>query len=327
MHEALSRSHPELNRIALCRDESGWTKWPWARELGNTRVVQGGLLDADRWGVEVGDKLDGIFHCAALVQHSRRDVEPVYRTNVQGTQEMIRLAAKHQCRVVYISTSGTVGCFKTPDESVDESADFCGEPVTTWPYYDSKIQSEQAARQLADELGVELVIIRPPVMLGPGDHRFRSTGNIIRHLRGKLPFLLRGGIHFIDVRDAAEALATAMFHSQPQPVYHLEGTACTVVQFFEMVEQASGVPTPRLRLSPDLALRVAQVTDWFTHLVPGDLHSPLPDPVVFEMAARYWGLHSSWAAQDLNWTPRSGQTTIDETVSWLREVHPKCATS
>lgn len=324
LHEVLWRSRPDQERIALCRDQRGWNKWPWARELHNTRVIEGGLLDTDAWRGEIGH-LTGIFHCAALVQHSRRDTDMVYRTNVQGTEQMVRLAAEHGCRMIYVSTSGTVGCFETPDEWADESTEFCGDPVTSWPYYDSKIQSERNARKLADELGVELVIVRPPVMIGPGDHRFRSTGNIIRHLTGKLPFLLRGGIHFIDIRDAAEAMAAAMFLEAPKPVYHLEGTACTVVDFFEMVEVASGVPTPKLRLSPSLALRVAQVVDWCSHALPGDRHSPLPDPVVFEMAARYWGLRSRWAADDLDWRPRDGQTTVDETVRWLREVHPKCA--
>lgn len=324
MHEALASSHPDHPRLALCRDRRGWEKWAWAQDLDGTSIVEGGLLDGDRWQEGLG-AVDGIFHCAAMVQHSRKGSEPVYETNVEGTRAMVRLAAEKGCRMVYVSTSGTVGCFPTPFEWADETADYCGDPVTSWPYYDSKIQSEQQARALADELGVELVIFRPPVMLGPGDHRFRSTGNIIRHLRGKLPFLLEGGIHFIDVRDAAAALVEAMFLPEPKPVYHLSGTACTVVEFFQMVEQASGVPAPKLQLPPRAALRVSKALSRAAEILPGERHSPLPDPVVFEMAARYWGLRSRWAGSDLGWDPRDGQRTIDETVAWLRQVHPQCA--
>ena len=82
-------------------------------------------------------------------------------------------------------------------------------------------------RAFADELGVELVFIRPPVLLGPGDHRFRSTSNIIRMLRGRLPFLIQGGMHFIDIRDAMHAIWCAMERPDVRPVYHLAGTSST----------------------------------------------------------------------------------------------------
>ena len=326
MHEVLARSHPEQRRVALCRDRKGWEQWPWAQALKNTEILQGSLYGVADWQDDPAlADLDGIFHCAAMVQHSRKDTAPVYETNVEGTRAMVRLAAAKGCRMVYVSTSGTVGCFETPDEWADETSAYCGAPVTTWPYYDSKIRSEMEARNLAEQLGVELVIIRPPVMLGPGDHRFRTTGNIIRHLRRKLPFLLQGGIHFVDIRDAANAMAAAMFLPEPKQVYHLSGTACTVVEFFEMVAVASGITAPRLRLPPSTALRLSKVVAKATDLLPGDRHSPLPDPVVFEMAARYWGLRSRWSDKDLGWAPRDGQQTVDETVAWLREVHPQCA--
>ncbi|MCO4764520.1 MAG: NAD-dependent epimerase/dehydratase family protein [Myxococcales bacterium] len=328
LHEALASKHPDQKRVALCRDRNGWEQWPWAQALDSTVVLEGGLHGAKNWQDDPSiAELDGIFHCAAMVQHSRKDTAPVYETNVEGTRAMVRLAAAKGCRLVYVSTSGTVGCFSTPDEWADETAAYCGAPVTTWPYYDSKIRSEMAARSLAEELGVELVIIRPPIMLGPGDHRFRTTGNIIRHMRRKLPFLLRGGVHFIDIRDAAAALVEAMDIEEPKPVYHLSGTACSVVEFFSMVERASGIPAPKMLLPPSAALKVSQVVAKAAELIPGERHSPLPDPVVIEMAARYWGLRSRWADGDLGWAPRDGQLTIDETVAWLREAHPQCATA
>ena len=322
----LASEHPEQPRVALCRDSAGWERWPWARALEDTTVLEGSLYGVADWQDDPAlDNIDGIFHCAAMVQHSRKNTAPVYETNVEGTRAMVRLAAAKGCRLVYVSTSGTVGCFDTPDATADEHAPYCDAPVTTWPYYDSKIRAEIEAQNLADQLGVELVIVRPPVMLGPGDHRFRTTGNIIRHLRGKLPFLLQGGMHFVDIRDVALAMSTAMFLPDPKPIYHLSGTACTVVEFFQMVETASGVPAPKLRLPPRAALRLSQLVSTVVDLLPGEHHSPLPDPVVFEMAARYWGLRSCWADADLGWAPRAGQQTVDETVAWLREMHPQCA--
>src|SRR5207244_3482294 len=108
------------------------------------------------------------------------------------------------------STSGAVGCFVRPGQSADEDAPYCERECAGWPYYRSKIEAERKARELARELGVELVIVRPPVLLGPEDHRLRSSAHLLRLLQGKLPFVIRGGMHFADVRDVAAAMVRVM---------------------------------------------------------------------------------------------------------------------
>jgi dihydroflavonol-4-reductase len=258
---------------------------------------------------------------AALVRHSRRDAAEVYQVNIEGTQGMVRLAAHHGCRMVFVSTSGTVGCFRDPRAMADEDAPFCDGEVGTWPYYNSKIKAEKAGRSLAAQLGVELVIVRPPIMLGPGDHRFRSTGHVIRFLRRRLPFLIRGGIHFVDIRDVSQALIEAMRHPAPQHVYHLQGTACSIDRFFTTLEEISGIPQPKLHLPFHLAWMLAKACEWIgVHLRGEPLHL-LPDPVVVEMATKYWGVRSLYAARDLGFASRDGRETLQDTVAWLQENH------
>ena len=224
----------------------------WTQKLARLDTVVGTVTQPEAWAEKL-ENLQGIFHAAAVVRHSRRNIEDVYRTNVEGTLGMVRLAAEHRCRMIFVSTSGTVGCFRTPGESANEEAPYCDREVAGWPYYCSKIAAEKQARRLADELGVELVIVRPPVLLGPGDHRFRSTVLLLRYLRGKLPFLIPGGLHFADVRDAAHALVRAMERSQVHSVYHLPGYVCSLEEFFALAEEISGVPAPRLLLPAGLA--------------------------------------------------------------------------
>lgn len=263
-----------------------------------------------------------ILHGAAEVKHSRRDTAAMFRTNVDGTLEMVRLAAHLDARLIFVSSSGTVGASPRPDDAPGEDAPFAHQVAGAWPYYASKIRAEEEAGRLATRLGVRLVIFRPPVMLGPGDHRFRSTGNIIRHLRGKLPFLLMGGMHFVDIRDAARAMLRAATHPDPSPIYHLIGTASTVPEFFGMVAQASGVPAPTRVLPARLAWAIGVAADRVAHALPGDRHSPLPDPVVFEMGAHYWGLGSTLAERDLGYASRPPMETLRDTIAFLRREHP-----
>ena len=308
--------------VPLVRDQDAWQDQEWNKELGVDKLVQGSIANTDQW---VNDpaitKIDGIFHLAALVRHSRTDKEEVYETNIEGTLNMVRLAATKKCRMVYVSTSGTVGVFDKRNEWADEHGPYRDKQVAKWPYYDSKVKAERAARKLADELGVSLVILRPPAMLGPGDHRFRSTSHVIRYLRGKLPFLIRGGIHFVDIRDAAQAMVVAMDHGEPKPSYNLSGVACTIDSFFKMVENASGVKPPKMHLPQSVALAVANTSKGLAKVIPGVKESPLPDPVVIEMAGKFWDVRSRYAASDLGFVNRNGQETIDDTVRWLMENH------
>jgi dihydroflavonol-4-reductase len=316
----LEARKPGTRVIALVRDPAAWPEQEWTAGLEDVDLVQGSLADTAEWEDEL-PPLAGIFHFAALVRHSRRHAEEVYTTNVDGTLNIVRLAAKHRCRVVMLSTSGTVGCFDSLDEQADETAGFCEETVARWPYYHSKIIAERRARELADSLGVELVFIRPPMLLGPGDHRYRSTANIIRMLNGKLPALLRGGIHFIDIRDAIRAIWRAMELPQARPVYHLAGMSSSIEEFFGLVEKVSGVRAPRMILPYGLAHFIAAADEWIGVRLKGEPLHYFLDPVVVEMASHYWGLTSLYAASDLGYESRDPLVTLGDTVTWLRANH------
>ena len=320
---ALHAASESFRALALVRDRDTWNSYDWARPLHRVETLRGSITETASWtSDERLDGLSGIFHLAAMVRHSRVNPAEMYRTNVDGTLNMVRLAADHDCRMIFVSTMGTVACFRSKESKADENSPYCESEVSSWPYYRSKIKAERQAMQLAEELGVELVVIRPPVLLGPGDHRFRSTSNILRFLQGKLPFLVRGGIHFADVRDATKALLRAMILTEvPRPVYHLTGTACSIEKFFKMVEEASGVRSPRWILPFRPAWLAAVLLHRLGIFLNGSPLQILPDPVVIEMASRYWDAKSLYAESQLGYVSREAHLTIADTVAWLYENH------
>ncbi len=325
--QALRVLEPETHICVLVRNPAEWQKLDWTAALGPVDLIEGGVTGDDAWLRDPRlNGLGGILHLAAIVRHARRDPQDMYETNVQGLLRLVRLAGKHQCRIVFSSTSGTVACFNRAGKVALEDAPYVDQTVKNWPYYDSKIQAEKQARLLAAELGVLLTVVRPPVMLGPGDHRFRSSGNVIKHLQRKFPFLIHGGMHFIDVRDAATALVRALRHPAARPVYHLGGTATSIEVFFRMLQEVSGVPAPTRVIPQGLAWSLATVAEEATARLPQKRKSPLPDPVVIEMAGHWWDIQSRYAESELGYKSRPPYQTLADTVLWLRENHPALRT-
>ncbi|WP_044890202.1 NAD-dependent epimerase/dehydratase family protein [Myxococcus hansupus] len=303
----------------LVRRPDEWVRQDWVSEAGPVHVVEGGPLAPDAWMRDPAlADVKTVFHLAAQVKHSRVAPEEMETLNVEGTLHMVRVASALGARLVYVSSSGTVGCFRFPDVVADEHAPHAEALAGRWPYYASKIRAEKEARRLADKLGVELVIVRPPVLLGPGDHRFRSTGHVLRVLEHRLPVVPRGGMHFTDVRDVAASLTRLTELEQPRSIYHLPGTASTLGAFFRMVSEVSYT-----------SVTERQVPNWLLEGVARVARSSsprwLPDPVVLEMSTCYWGLSSLWSERELGHTVRPPRQTLVETVSWLREHAPRKA--
>jgi dihydroflavonol-4-reductase len=315
----LRRLQPDARVLVLVRDAATWHAQDWTAELGSIEVVEGALSPTDAWRDDPRlAGVHGIFHLAAVVNHSRSAVEETFRTNVTGTTAMVELAAHLGCRLLFVSTSGIVSCSRRPGDGAFEDGEFRDRVVGAWPYYASKIAAEREARTLAARLGVEFLVVRPPVLLGPGDHRFRSTVNVLRVLRGRVPAVPRGGMHFADVRDAADAIVRAMMLPQPRPVYHLVGAVSSLDEFFRGVAQAAGLRRTWRVLPSWLMLAAARLN----RRLGSPLHV-LPDPVLLEMASHHWDHRSRYAEPELGYASRPPQETLRDTVDWLRQHHPE----
>src|SRR5262249_43835745 len=135
-----------------------------------------------------------------------------------------------------------------PEPILDESAPYPVDLCGRWPYYLSKIYQEKLALDLAPKLGLELVVINPSLLLGPGDRRGSSTGDVRKFLCRELPAVPAGGLSLVDVRDAAAAAVAAMAKGRPGARYLLGGPNWTFREFLGRLSRLSRVEGPLLRL-------------------------------------------------------------------------------
>lgn len=146
--------------------------------IDNIEVAVIGAIDGEtNWADALRD-VDVIIHLAARV-HVMKDVaaDPLaefLKVNMQGTANLAsQAAAAGVKRLVYVSSIKVNGERTTETQPFAES----DKPNPQDAYAVSKWQAEQILQCIAQETGLEVVIVRPPLVYGPG-----VKGNFIRLL-------------------------------------------------------------------------------------------------------------------------------------------------
>lgn len=135
---------------------------------GAEAVAIDNLSSETDWTAALRD-VEQVVHLAARV-HVMHDAaqDPLHeyrRTNVQGTLNLARQAAAAGVRrFVFISSIKVNGEATLAGQRFTEQ-----DPAAPLDAYGiSKIEAEQGLRQIAVDTGLEVVIIRPPLVYGPG---------------------------------------------------------------------------------------------------------------------------------------------------------------
>lgn len=139
-----------------------------ARPGGTEGVTIDGLASDTDWS-EALKNVEQVVHLAARVHvMNDKSSDPLgdfRRVNVEGTANLARQAAAAGVkRFIYMSSIKVNGEFTEVGEPF--TADDL--PAPEDPYGISKNEAEQSLRQITAETGMEVVIIRPPLVYGPG---------------------------------------------------------------------------------------------------------------------------------------------------------------
>ena len=140
-----------------------------AAGLTGTTVVEVGDLTAQTdWSLTLAGA-DAVIHLAARVhvmQETEIDPLPAFRAvNVNGTFNLARQAAAAGVKRFVFISSVKVNGESTPSGEAFTEADV---PNPQDAYGQSKHEAEQCLRQVSADTGMEVVIIRPPLVYGPG---------------------------------------------------------------------------------------------------------------------------------------------------------------
>jgi dihydroflavonol-4-reductase len=289
-----------------------------ADEGGQVEIVRGDVT-AHEDVMRAAEGMTEIYHLAGVVSRNPRKKWLMYQTHVEGTRNACEAARQHGVqKVVHVSSSGTIAVSKGPTVH-DEKSGYKHEIVGAWPYYLSKIFAEKLALSYHAQHQVPIVVVNPSLLLGPGDDRHSSTYDVSLFLRGQILAVPRGGLNFLDARDAAAGLIGVMRHGRPGERYLLGGANWSFREFLGCLSKVSGVGAPRLQPSLGLSLASAHLLRRLMPLVGKSF--PLDDESI-KMSALFWYCDSTKARNELGFQTRDPVETLRGTVNYIRSRQP-----
>jgi dihydroflavonol-4-reductase len=282
------------------------------RELDG-EAVAGDLRDPDSLARAV-EGCGVVYHVAADYRLWVRDPEEMYRSNVDGTRNLLEAARRAGVeRVVYTSTVGCIGF--PPGAPGDEESAVRLEEMTG-PYKRSKFLAEQVALDFAHS-GFPVVIVNPTAPVGDRDFKPTPTGKILLDfLLGRMPAFVDTGLNLVDVRDAAAGHLAAEERGESGERYILGAENLTLEQILSRLAALTGRKAPSIRVPYALAFAAGAASTGWARLTGREPRAPL-DGV--RMSRKKMFVTHRKAARRLGYSPGGVDAALQRAVEWFRD--------
>lgn len=277
-------------------------------------TVVGDLAKPESFGSALAG-CDTVVHVAADYRLWVREPDAMYRANVDGTRDLLRLAREARVRrVVYTSSVATMN-FRTDGIVINEDT-----PVTladmVGHYKRSKYMAEQQAIAAAQD-GQQVIILNPTTPIGPNDRKPTPTGQIfVDFLRGKFPAYMDTGLNLVDVTEVARAHVAALTLGQSGHRYILGGENLTLKQILDKMAAITGLPSPTMRVPYPVAATYAFFEEWITGRIRG--REPRATLEEVRMGRKKMFASSAHAQQELGFRIIPVYPAMRAAIEWFR---------
>ncbi len=288
------------------------------RQLGNVELVEVALERPDQMRAAIRD-IEVLFHAAAIyAYYAPGRADEIVAASVKGAEAAMRAAAAARVRKVVVTSSiVTLPLTRAGEPRVNETQ---WTPDLSVPYVRAKVEAEQVAWRLAQELALDLVTILPGAIAGPG---FSSNTPSIDIIEG----MLRGGFRMgvpdfnfplVDIRDVVAAHLLAA--EKPSDGRFI---VCNDVlpSFRSMLDTLHaidpGVRQPLMTI-PDFMAGALPWFDWLNHRMLGTPRSATPELMAM-CRGRIWNADNGRVKEVLGWRQQITQEQcLRDTVAVLR---------
>lgn len=204
---------------------------------------------------------EDVYYCVVDTRGWLTDPAPLYRTNVEGTRNVLDVAAavhrEHPFRK-FVFTSSYATVLRRRGHVSTETDEISSEAGLT-DYVRSRLQAERMVLARARAGDLPAVAMCVSTTYGAGDWGRTPHGAIIAGAAfGKLPFVLdRIELEAVGVDDAARAMILAAERGKVGERYLISARMISNAEVVRIAAEAAGVPAPTKRLALPVAYAMA----------------------------------------------------------------------
>jgi dihydroflavonol-4-reductase len=299
------------------------------RTTSSTRGIQD-LIDEHGIQCHYGDVFDAesvraaaqgcdvVYYCVVDARAWLRDAAPLWRTNVEGLQNVLDVmtepgiaATLH--RFVFTSSIATIGIpekGRATEDLANNWLDRGGE------YVRSRVSAEELVLRYHRDRGLPAVAMCVSNTYGAGDWLPTPHGGLVAAaVRGKMPFYIDGAeAEVVGIDDAADALILAGEHGTPGERYIVSERFMSAREIYRIACAAVGVEPPRRGVPITLMAVAAGISHLIARLRKRDTRlSPLTVRLMHVMPP----MDHSKAVRELGWKPAPTSEAIAQAAHFF----------
>ena len=284
-------------------------------DLATERIV-GDIVDDDTLAAAMTG-CDDVYYCVVDARGWLTDPAPLYRTNVEGTRNVLEVAiavhrAKPLRRFVFTSSYATVN--RRRRHLATEADEITDERGLT-DYVRSRVQAERMVLAAARDGQLPAVAMCVSTTYGPRDWGRTPHGAIIAGAAfGKLPFVLGGiDLEAVGVDDAAAAMILAAEHGRAGERYLVSERMISNAEVVRIAAEAAGMPAPTKTIPLPVSYALAALGTAKARLRGSDERLTLNALRLMRAEAP---VDAGKARRELGWQPAPVQESIRAAARW-----------
>lgn len=257
-----------------------------------------------------------VIHCAAVVYIKSKPNPAVYEVNVLGTKHVAEKVLEIGAKMIYVNSVHAIP--ELPHGEVMKEVTNFDPAKVEGIYAKSKAEAAEYVLDMVRTRGLDACIVHPSGILGPYDFKTSHlTQLVIDVATGRLKAGVKGGYDFVDVRDVVAGILSACAHGEAGECYILSGHYVSVAELLQLITQAAGREPIKTVLPLWLAKLTAPLSEIYYNIKK---QPPLYTKYSLYTLESNANFSHAKASRELGYSPRQIQTTIDDTVKWLKQA-------
>ncbi|AOW09053.1 NAD-dependent epimerase/dehydratase family protein [Flavobacterium gilvum] len=227
--------------------------------------IQGDILDIPALE-NAFEEITEVYHCAAMISFDPKDEELVRKTNIEGTANIVNFClAKNIKKLCYVSSIAALGDLPEHESIITEETEWNPEK----PHSDYAISKYGAEMEIWRGLqeGLEVVIVNPGVIIGPGFWE-QGSGELFKRVKNGLSFYTKGLTGFVSVNDVVAIMHQLMKSSIHGERFTLISQNIVFQDLLNTIADALKVKRPSHHATPFM-MTVLSKMDWVASNVFG----------------------------------------------------------